>query len=117
MVVRLEPEIERIIAPWRGKKHLLRFVEDGEKYTSFYSRLAKGMNALSARIGEDATYYAARHSWATLARNDCGVDKYTVHEALGHSDTATKMDDIYIKKDYSIYWAANRKVMDLFSWD
>lgn len=43
-------------------------------------------------------YYAARHSWATLAVNKVGIDKYTVHAALNHIDEAMRVTDIYIER-------------------
>ena len=57
-------------------------------------------------------YYSARHSWATIARNDLNIDKWTVHEGLNHVDNATKITDIYIKKDFARINEANKKVID-----
>ena len=57
-------------------------------------------------------FYQFRHSWATIARNDLGIDKYTVHECLNHIDADTRIDDVYIKKDFSLINAANTKVID-----
>ena len=66
---------------------------------------------------DDLQFYAARHSWATIARNIAGIDKYTVHEALNHADGDMKVTDIYINRDFSNIWKANRKVLDLFDWN
>ena len=49
---------------------------------------------------DDLEFYAARHSWATIALNKVGVDKYTVHAALNHIDEAMKVTDIYIERDF-----------------
>ena len=57
-------------------------------------------------------YYAARHSWATLAVNKVGIDKYTVHSALNHIDEAMKVTDIYIERDFEPENEANRLVME-----
>ena len=57
-------------------------------------------------------YYSARHSWATIARNDLNIDKWTVHEGLNHVDNATKITDIYIKKDFARINEANKKVIE-----
>ena len=56
-------------------------------------------------------YYAARHSWATLAVNKVGIDKYTVHSALNHIDEAMKVTDVYIERDFKIENEANSKVL------
>lgn len=61
---------------------------------------------------DDLEYYAARHSWATLAVNKVGIDKYTVHAALNHIDEAMKVTDIYIERDFKIENEANRKVIE-----
>ena len=61
---------------------------------------------------DDLEYYAARHSWATLAVNKVGIDKYTVHAALNHIDETMKVTDIYIERDFKIENEANRKVIE-----
>lgn len=61
---------------------------------------------------DDLEYYAARHSWATLAVNKVGIDKYTVHAALNHIDEAMKVTDIYIERDFKIENEANKKVVE-----
>ena len=60
---------------------------------------------------EDLEYYAARHSWATIAVNKVGIDKYTVHAALNHLDDSMKVTDIYIERDFAIENKANAKVV------
>ena len=61
---------------------------------------------------DDLEFYAGRHSWATLAVNKVGIDKYTVHAALNHIDEAMKVTDIYIERDFRIENEANRKVIE-----
>ncbi|MDD7246580.1 MAG: hypothetical protein PUH57_00335 [Prevotellaceae bacterium] len=58
------------------------------------------------------TFYSARHSWATIARNDCGIDKGTVNDALVHVDREMSITDLYIKKDYRLINEANKKVIE-----
>lgn len=73
-----------------------------------------GLKEVGQIIGiERLQHYSARHSWATIAYNDCGIDKYVVHQALNHVDPTTAITDIYIKKDWSVIDRANRKVLDL----
>lgn len=68
---------------------------------------------IGAMIGEDnLTFYAARHSWATIALNDAEVDKYTVHECLNHAGGAMAITDVYIKKNWTRLDKANRAVLD-----
>lgn len=58
------------------------------------------------------SYYSARHSWATIARNNVGIDKWTIHEALNHVDKATSITDIYIRRDFTRINEANFKVIE-----
>ena len=95
----------------------------GKRVFNFYhlyssaNNFNKAINAGLKEIGkklriEDLEYYAARHSWATLAVNKVGIDKYTVHAALNHIDEAMKVTDIYIERDFYLENEANRKVLE-----
>ena len=67
-------------------------------------------------IGADQlTMYSFRHAWATIAYS-IGIDKATINDCLCHVDPDMAVTDIYIKKDWSVLWEANRKVMELFDW-
>ena len=57
-------------------------------------------------------FYQFRHTWATIARNELGIDKWTIHSALNHVDSGTRIDDIYIKKDFRLINDANKRVLD-----
>ena len=60
---------------------------------------------------DDLEYYAARHSWATIALNKVGIDKYTVHAALNHVGETMRVTDIYIERDFVNENKANAKVV------
>lgn len=60
------------------------------------------------------TFYAARHTWATLARK-AGVEKATVDECLGHVGDYD-LADIYAERSWELLAAANAKVLALFTW-
>lgn len=93
----------------------------GKKVFVFYKRYSTSNNfnaALSEglkQVKKGLTFYAARHSWATIALNNAGIDKYTVHSALNHVDEQMKVTDIYIRKDFTAINEANRKVIDLIN--
>ena len=75
--------------------------------------LNRGLKEIGALLDiDDLEYYAARHSWATIAVNKVGIDKYTVHAALNHLDESMKVTDIYIERDFAIENVANTKVME-----
>lgn len=61
---------------------------------------------------EGLTFYAARHSWATIARNDCGISMDDVAMALNHK-SGHDVTDAYIKNDWSKIDKVNRKVIDI----
>jgi integrase len=61
-------------------------------------------------------YYSARHTYATLAYNVAGLDKYTVHELLNHADREMKITDRYIERDWQRLFDAHAKVVRLVDW-
>ena len=94
----------------------------GKRLFNFYQYYAdekgfnKAINYSLKEIGtileiDDLEYYAARHSWATIALNKVGIDKYIVHAALNHIDDAMKVTDIYIERDFVNENKANAKVV------
>lgn len=60
------------------------------------------------------TFYAARHTWASLARK-AGVEKATIDECLAHKG-AFDVTDIYAERSWELLQEANKKVLDLFEW-
>ena len=60
------------------------------------------------------TFYAARHTWASLARK-AGVEKATIDECLCHKGDFD-ITDIYAERSWDLMTEANRKVLNLFKW-
>lgn len=93
--------------------HVFRFWRMYSDKGTFNAAINKGLKVVGKKIKEPGlTFYAARHSWATIAVNDCGIDKWTVHLALNHVDPATAVTDIYIKKSWKPVDEANEKVIE-----
>lgn len=63
-------------------------------------RIGQAMEKLSEKLGFKFTFYSARHSFATIARNVLKIDKATIDECLTHVGEH-RMTDIYIERDYS----------------
>ncbi len=61
------------------------------------------------------TLYAARHSFATIARNDCGASVEEVAACLNHSIPGFKVTDKYLKRDWSQIDNVQRRVLDLLA--
>jgi len=65
--------------------------------------LSKGMELVRDRAElPELTFYWARHSFATIARNKCRMSKDDIAEALNHVDGEHGTTDIYIEKDWGI---------------
>lgn len=108
---RSDPFLSLLIYPKIA--HLVDYYRDksGEKGFSFYRQykdvaglhqaVRSGILVLRRELDiPDLTFYAARHSFATIARNECGIDMDAVAMCLTHK-SAHNMSDIYVKKDYS----------------
>lgn len=81
-------------------------------YNGLDTALSKGMKHLREATGiSDITFYWARHTFATIARNKCKLDKDDIAEALNHVDGNHKITDIYIEKDWSIVDKVQAAVM------
>lgn len=63
---------------------------------------------------EPFTFYAARHTWASLGRS-IGIEKATIDDCLVHRGDYS-ITDIYAEKSWDLMQEANRKVLDLFEW-
>lgn len=114
MSVRVEPEADELLLQHKGRRLLFDFADRYSTHQNFNKNVNKGLKEIGDAIGvSDLSTYYARHTWATFARNECGVEKATVHEALNHApDKSERITDIYVKRDWSRVWEANRKVLD-----
>lgn len=114
--VRVEPEAASIIARYAATGgDLLPFKARYCDFKEFNRAMNVGLKEVGRLVGVDGlTTYHARHTWATLARNAAGVDRSTVGEALVHASRGSeRVTDIYLARDFSRVWDANRKVLDL----
>lgn len=114
--VDITPAISALLEKYRDRtgKKVFNFYQMYRDTNTFNQAINKGLKEIGKELEiEDLEFYAARHSWATIAINDVKIDKYTVHAALNHVDESMKVTDIYIKKDFTAINDANRKVLDL----
>jgi hypothetical protein len=115
--LKVQPELEYFLEKYKGKETAFNFCERYANSENFNKAVDKGLN----RIGEDlklpkslGSYYA-RHSWGTIAANDCDIDEPLVGKCLNHSDPTLKITRIYIEKVWKTVDEANRKVIDLLN--
>lgn len=120
MRVDIQPEVSEILGRltgrgrwWLNVLHVLAEGGPGACTTKVNSALRR----IAARMGlEPFTFYAARKSWATYARNICGIEKATVDEALAHRGDYA-IADIYIARSWGHLNEANKKVLALLDWN
>lgn len=111
--VEIDDRVKHIVDKYRGKNKMFCFSEVYKNYYPFKNAVSYGISKLSLLVGKKLTFYSARHSFATIAYNDCGIDKFTVHKMLNHIDNGTKITDVYIKTDFKKINEANKKILDL----
>jgi integrase len=96
----------------KSGKRIFNFYRYYADEKAFNKAINYGLKEIGSLLGiDDLEYYAARHSWATIALNKVGIDKYTIHAALNHVDDAMKVTDIYIERDFVNENWANSKVV------
>lgn len=115
---RMEVVAPKLILPLLEKykdktgQRLFNFHHYYADHKAFNKAINYGLKEIGQQLGiDDLEYYAARHSWATIALNKVGIDKYTVHAALNHVDESMRVTDIYIERDFVNENKANAKVV------
>lgn len=118
----IEMRVEPIIMPLLEK---YKAADDDPYMFSFHKRFASsdsfcaavnvGIKNLckSMGMGKEQWYhaYTFRHTWGTVAQNDCGANIAEVGFAMNHSHGHTVTRG-YIKIDFSPAWELNAKVID-----
>jgi len=118
--IKIEPEIQPLVDKYRDPtgNRVFIFYKLYSSMDTFTAAINKGLKKIGKLLEiDDLEFYAARHSWATIAVNDACVDKYTVHQSLNHVDDNMRVTDIYLKKSWDPIDRANRKVLDLINLD
>lgn len=115
----IEIEVDPIICPLMEKykgdgSHVFSFWRMFADEAGFNRSINMGLKQIGRKIGLDGLqFYAFRHSWATVARNECGIDCGVVDSALNHIQQGNRLLDIYVKKDFRGINRANKAVIDL----
>lgn len=74
--------------------------------------LHRGLGIIGQAVGiKNLQFYSARHSFATIARNDCDVSMDDIALCLTHS-SGHDITDCYVKPDFSRVDRVIRKVVD-----
>ena len=114
MEVKVPSFLEPLFEKYRDKtgQRVFKFYRLYNTDKNFNRAINLGLKTIGEKLKLiDLEYYAARHSWATIALNKCRIDKYVVHEALNHIDESMRVTDIYIERDFVNENKANEKVV------
>lgn len=83
---------------------------------SFGANVNIGIRKICANMGiqkeNDYCVYTFRHTWGTIAQNDCGASIHDVAFAMNHS-AGHDVTRGYLKIDFSPAWELNEKVVEL----
>jgi integrase len=112
--IRVMDDLLPLFEKYRGKQRLFNFSDSYSSAEIFLMAVNRGLKSLCLKAGDDIphiTSYWLRHSWATIARNDCGASMEDVAFCLNHA-SAHRITEDYIKKDFSTVDRVNRKVID-----
>lgn len=112
----IEIHVPNIVKPlfkkYRGISRVFDFSQRYSNASNFNKNINKGLHTIADTLNVPKfDFYSARHTWASIARNKLGIDKYTIHEALNHV-SELDITDLYIQKDYTNINKANAQVMD-----
>lgn len=119
MRVMIPPQIEGCIRRLQeggdGEWWLPELHRIGEKKHTCNARINDYLRRWQKKAGvEDFTFYAARHSWATIARS-LGVDLASVNDCLCHKDNL-EMGRRYAPLTWEQKNEINMKVVESFVW-
>lgn len=119
---------QRVLIPPQILPYLKRLQEggDGEWWLPELHRIGERKHTCNEKINsylrrwqkvakvDDFTFYAARHTWATIARS-LGVDLASVNDCLVHKDNL-EMGRRYAPLTWEQKNEINRKVLESFVW-
>ena len=120
IMIRVEPEIERIVERYAdGERPYVFPILKGENpeeiyaeyriAASYYNRLLKRLCTLSG-VPQRLSFYTARHSWATAARNH-QIPVSVISAGMGH--TSERTTQIYLTMlENSLIDNANRGILE-----
>lgn len=119
MEMRVPPIILPLFEKYASKdekdEHLFVFSERHTTNDSFCANVNGGIRQICRAMGmakdEDYSAYTFRHTWGTVAQNDCGASISEVAFAMNHS-SGHKVTRGYIKIDFTPAWELNEKVVD-----
>lgn len=111
--VRVCEKAQALFKKYKGGRYLLNVLDSYSRTHNWTAKVDAALRGIAERNHlPPITMYWARHTWATLASADLGIDLSTISDALGHQPEK-KVTLLYIRrKDYSKVDEANQRVID-----
>lgn len=110
----IQPLVEKYLAE-AGDPYLFNFHKRFSSSDSFCANVNTGIKKICDSMGipKENWYcvYTFRHTWGTVAQNDCGASVAEVAFGMNHSHGHTVTRG-YIKLDFTPAWELNAKVID-----
>lgn len=96
--------------------YLFIFHKRLSSYDSFNANVNIGIKQICEKVlgiekGKAYSGYTFRHTWATVAQNECGASLAEVDFGLNHAHK-TKLARTYVKIDFTPAWILNEKVVE-----
>ena len=120
--IKVEPEAQELIEKYKGTEYLLRYCDGDVDYHNWSRRVNKALQKFGPYVlGKHGkkwrqplypflSMYYARHSFATIASEDCDISLDVIGRILGHAEKT--VTDIYIHRKTKKMDEALRKVLD-----
>lgn len=96
--------------------YLFNFHKRLSSYDSFNANVNIGIRQICEKVlgmehGKGYSGYTFRHTWATVAQNECGASLAEVDFGLNHAHK-TRLARTYVKIDFTPAWILNEKVIE-----
>ena len=126
--IKIEPEIRKLLDELRGDKYLIDILDrysDHRVYTHKINNELKriGITTIGKKgkktikpLFPKLTTYWARHTFATIAYNECNIPMDIISDMLGHSN-GMAVTNVYVRRNAKIADEAARKVIDKILYD
>jgi len=118
MEMRIEPFIQSTFDKYLSDEEdefLFNFHKRYCDFDSFNANVNHGIRKICRDMGmekEDCyCFYTFRHTWATIAQNDCDANLFEVAFGMNHSH-GLNVTRGYVKLDFTPAWNLNAKVID-----
>lgn len=126
--IKIEPEIQELLDKYKGEKYLINILDRYKNHVSYISRINKelkkigtisygkrGKKTIKPLIPGLSSYWA-RHTFASIGFNHCGLSMDEISDELGHS-YGMAVTNVYVRKDEKRIDAAARKIIDKVLYD